>query len=98
MENNKDVRRRKLVENGMMAIGIVGSLATIPQIVKVYHTHTQHVDGHSIITWGSYAIIALLWVAYGIYFRKSAIMITNSLYLVMYFLVVFGIIKNGASW
>jgi hypothetical protein len=79
----------------MIIAGMVSPVATIPQIVKLYATHTQHAPGQSLTTWAVYTGIALLWVVYGMINRQPAILIGNALGTIMYGLVVFGIVVHA---
>ena len=63
----------------MVVIGLVSPFATIPQVIKVFATHTEHAAGQSLITWAVYTVIALLWVAYGIIRRELPLIIGNTL-------------------
>ncbi len=94
MEEN---RKNRMIENGMTFVGLMGSLVTIPQIIKVFITHPAHASALSLATWSGYWIIGALWVAYGVHFKKRAILISNSVYLVMYTLVIIGIATNTKS-
>jgi MtN3 and saliva related transmembrane protein len=82
--------------NEMMVVaGLVSPIATIPQIVKLYATHTEHASGQSLTTWAVYTGIAVLWVIYGLINRQPAILIGNVLGAIMYGLVVLGILAHA---
>ncbi len=94
-----DQKWRIRIEILMTSFGILGSLATIPQIIKVHVTHSHVAHGQSLITWAAYAFICVAWICYGLYFKKMAILITNSLYLFMYMWIVVGIVMHaGLHW
>lgn len=96
MEMEKE-RANRLIETGMTLVGLMGSLVTIPQIIKVFITHPAHASALSLATWGGYWLIGILWIAYGFHFKKKAILISNSVYLLMYTLVIIGITLNTKS-
>lgn len=48
---------KKAVETFMTCMGFIGSIATIPTVIKIWFTHSNHADGQSIITWSFYAIM-----------------------------------------
>ena len=75
----------------------VQPLATLPQISKLYWTHSQHASGQSLITWFVFAIATLLWVVYGFLNRKPAIYVGNIIGLTMNLLMVNGILMH-AGW
>ena len=81
----------------MVVTGIVSPLATLPQISKLYFTHSQHASGQSLVTWSIFSVAALLWVVYGLLNRKAAIYVGNIIGLVMNLLMVNGILLH-AGW
>jgi MtN3 and saliva related transmembrane protein len=81
----------------MVVTGIVQPLATLPQISKLYFTHSHHASGQSLTTWSIFAVATLLWVVYGLLNRKPAIYVGNIIGLVMNLLMVNGILMN-AGW
>ncbi len=75
----------------MLVMGLVSPVATIPQIVKLYFTHSEHAGGLSITTWGMYTMIALLWTIYGLYHQNPTIWVGNGFGFLAYLVVVVGI-------
>ena len=55
----------------MLVMGIVSLMATIPQLYKLFFSHTQHAAGLSLVTWVLHALITLLWAIYGLYHKKT---------------------------
>jgi MtN3 and saliva related transmembrane protein len=83
----------------MVFAGLVSPLATIPQIVKIYATHSQHASGQSLTTWTAYTVLSILWVVYGVINRQIAILVGNALGAIVYAIVVLGIlIKAGITF
>jgi MtN3 and saliva related transmembrane protein len=81
----------------MIVTGIVQPLATLPQIAKLYFTHSQHAAGQSLATWSIFAAATLLWVVYGVLNRNPAIYVGNIIGLIMNLLMVNGILMH-AGW
>jgi MtN3 and saliva related transmembrane protein len=79
----------------MVVAGLVSPLATIPQIIKLYGTHSQHASGQSLVTWAVYTGIALLWVIYGMVNCAPAILVGNGLGAAVYAIMVAGILINA---
>ena len=99
LKQHFDYRLKEMVEAFMIGMVVLGSIATIPTLIKIWYTHHEHASGQSIITWSFYALIALLWLIYGICYRHISIWVTNSVYLVFYILIVIGILRNaGFTW
>ncbi|GGI68538.1 hypothetical protein GCM10007978_02840 [Shewanella hanedai] len=81
----------KRLEPLMLVMGLISPIATLPQLYKLYFSHSEHAAGLSLITWGLYAFIALLWTTYGLYHKNPTIWVGNSLGFIMYMLMVIGI-------
>ncbi len=87
------------IEQIMMFVAVLGPLGTIPQIVKIYFTHTHHVHGLSLSTWVTFSIISILWLFYGLMFRRTALIVANVLYTLVNGAVVVGIlIYSNSPW
>ena len=78
--------------------GILGALTTIPQAIKIWQTHTQHIDGLSLITWGSYFIFASIGLIYGLIIKERPLIIQNAAYTCIYFIVALGILLETTSF
>ena len=92
--NEKNKGRLEFV---FASVGLLGALATIPQVIKVWTAHPEHLQSLSFITWSSYGLIAVIGIAYGIVFKRKAIVITNSAYLVLYTLILAGLLIEAQS-
>jgi uncharacterized protein with PQ loop repeat len=79
----------------MMAMGILGPLATAPQLVKLYFTHSQHAEGLSLSMWVAYTVLSVLWVIYGLVHRTPPIWIGNMLGFGMDAAMVVGILIHA---
>lgn len=84
-------RTLRYFEPFMLIMGVVGPLATLPQLVKVYFTHSQHADGLSSTMWIAYAILAVLWTIYGLVHKSPPIWTGNMLNVIFDTLMVIGI-------
>lgn len=83
----------------MFIIGVVGPLATLPQLVKLYVTHSQHAVGLSMTMWVAYAVLAALWTVYGLVHRSPPIWVGNLLNVILDTAMVIGIrIHAGHTW
>ena len=82
-------------EGFMFLMGIIGPLATAPQLIKLYHTHSHHAHGLSLSTWIAYSLLALLWFLYGLVHKNVPIWVGNSIGLVMDLLMVIGILIHA---
>ncbi|MCL6284588.1 SemiSWEET transporter [Ruegeria sp. 2012CJ41-6] len=88
-------RVMKHFEGFMVFVGVVGPFATLPQLAKLYLTHSQHASGQSLVTWSLYAALSLLWFAYGLMVKKLPIYVGNGISMVLNLLMVVGILIHA---
>ena len=88
---------QKKMERIMLFVAVIGPLGTVPQVVKVFFTHTHLVHGLSLFTWLTFTIISALWLFYGLTFKRTALVVANSLYVVVNGAVVTGILLYSNS-
>lgn len=69
---------------------VVQPLTTIPQVFQVYAT--QNVEGLSLFTWLGYALIGLVFLAYGIKYRLKPIALTQVIWFTLQMSIVVGIL------
>ncbi|MBE1276125.1 SemiSWEET transporter [Enterovibrio baiacu] len=85
----------KALEPLMLAMGLISPLATLPQIYKLYFSHSESAEGLSLVTWLLYTFIASLWTIYGLYHKNPTIWVGNGLGFIMYVAMVIGIIAHA---
>lgn len=78
----------------MLIMGLVSPLATLPQLYKLYFSHSEHAVGLSLTTWLLYSFIAVLWTIYGIYHKNPTIWAGNGLGFMMDIAMVAGIVYH----
>lgn len=81
-------RQHILVDSFAFAAGIVGPAMTIPELYAVFVTHNA--SGISLVTWGGFSILSLIWLTYGAVHKQKAILLSSILGFVMNALVVVG--------
>jgi len=69
---------------------VVQPLTTIPQVIKVYSSHD--VSGLSLFTWLGYALIGLVFLAYGLKYNLKPIIITQIIWFILQMSIVIGIL------
>ena len=84
---------KNFIDKLALFMGIVGPLMTIPQVWKIYYY--QNASGVSAISWVSYLLNAIVWLAYGISHKEKPIIITNAFWIVLEIIVIFGTIIYG---
>jgi len=73
-----------------LVAAVAQPLITIPQVVVVYATHD--VSGLSLFTWLGYALIGLVFLAYGVRYRLKPIALTQIIWFVLQMSIVVGIL------
>lgn len=73
-----------------LVAAVVQPLMTVPQVMQLYTTHDA--SGLSLATWLGYAVIGLVFLAYGIKYRLVPIATTQILWFVLQMSVVIGIL------
>ncbi|HUO50447.1 MAG TPA: PQ-loop domain-containing transporter [Candidatus Paceibacterota bacterium] len=73
--------------------GIVGPLATIPQIVQIYTTHSA--AGVSVATWVMYVLFDTPWIAYAVVHKERPLLLCYVLWVLCNALVAVGAIIYG---
>src|SRR5581483_6482127 len=58
----------RMLDIMVYVVGVVGPLATLPQLIEIYSTHNA--SGVSLTTWGLYAITDIPWVIYAFVHRE----------------------------
>jgi len=76
-----------------LVAAVAQPLTTIPQVIKVYTTH--NVSGLSLFTWLGYALIGLVFLAYGIRYKLKPIALTQVIWFVLQMSIVVGILVYG---
>ena len=68
---------------------VAAPVMTVPQLYKIWSE--KQTSGVSIQTWGTYSLISLLWVVYGVKIKAKPIVLTNGLLLLIDSLIVIGV-------
>jgi uncharacterized protein with PQ loop repeat len=86
---------RSRFDQMMVIAGLISPVATIPQIIKLYATHTEHASGQSLTTWAAYTAISVLWVIYGVMKHELPLVIGNGLGAAVYGIMAIGIVIHA---
>ena len=73
--------------------GIVGPLATIPQVLEIYTTRSA--AGVSFFTWGVYALFDIPWIVYAIVHRERPLLVCYILWFLFNSSVAVGVLLYG---
>lgn len=81
---------QKFIDSLAYVGGVMIPVMTIPQFLKIIQTKSA--ASLSLVSWISYLVGTLFWLIYGISRKETVIVITYSLSVVIYGLVVIAII------
>lgn len=84
---------QKFIDSLAYIGGVMIPIMTIPQLLKIIQTKSA--ASLSLISWVSYLIGVIFWLIYGISRKEKVIIVTYSLSVVIYGLVVIAIIVYG---
>tara|TARA_R110000824_G_scaffold401771_1_gene615653 strand:+ start:342385 stop:342693 length:309 start_codon:yes stop_codon:yes gene_type:complete len=76
-EKEKSKTPRAIIDTFMTLVGAIASVSSIPQILKIWNTHT--VVGISLTTEFLAFFAVIIWFFYGMYIRNKPLMITSGL-------------------
>lgn len=81
----------RALDKVMFAAAFLAPLALLPQTVRIYTEHNA--GGLSLATWIALTVYNGLWTLYGSVHREKAILIANSLVMLLDLVVVAGILQ-----
>lgn len=84
---------KRLMDRLIYIVGIFGPIMTIPQLMKIWIE--KNAVGVSPISWGSYLVIAMFWVIYGIIHEEKPIILTYTVWIVLDIFIVIGTLMYG---
>lgn len=75
----------------MLVFATIEPIATIPQILEVWH---NHIMGVSIITWLFYTLTSCIWLAYGVIKKDKPLIVSGLLWVTSQGMVVIGLLTH----
>ncbi|MBU0598275.1 hypothetical protein KKF61_04790 [Patescibacteria group bacterium] len=81
---------KRFLDKIIYAAGIAGPIITIPQILVIWQK--QDAEGVSLISWGGYLFLSVIWLIYGIAHKEKPIIVMYIANIIAQILVVLGII------
>lgn len=86
-------RLKRLLDRAIYVVAIIGPIMTIPQVWNIWIGH--QVAGISMISWATYLIAALFWLAYAIVHKEKPLIFTNTLWVILDTMIVVGLVIYG---
>ncbi|KKQ72101.1 MAG: hypothetical protein UT33_C0005G0022 [Candidatus Peregrinibacteria bacterium GW2011_GWC2_39_14] len=84
---------KRFLDEAIYVVGILGPVMTLPQVFKVWFEHNA--SGLAPVSWGSYILFNIFWLAYGITHKEKPIIITYTLWILINTFVFIGILLFG---
>ena len=84
---------KRYMDKAIFVMGALGPIMTIPQLFEIWVR--KNASGVSAVSWGSYFIIAIFWLAYGIIHKEKPIIFTYILWIIFDALIVAGALMYG---
>jgi len=81
-------KHKRFIDKAIYFAGILGPIMSIPQIMKVWVERSP--QGISVISYSSYAILDLFWIAYGVVHKEKPIVIVYTLWTLINASIVIG--------
>lgn len=85
-------RKQKItaIDQLMSAAAVIHPLTALPQVIEIYAT--QNVTGVSLWTWLGFMTLGVIFLSYGIVHKIMPFIVTQTLWFVIDFLIVGGIL------
>jgi uncharacterized protein with PQ loop repeat len=93
------IRRKKKVKGEkdnpmdkfMYGVALLAPFMTIPQLIRAWSHDTQ---GISLITWGGFACVSIMWFVYALKHNEKPLMLTHFLLFVLNVSIVVGVLLH----
>jgi uncharacterized protein with PQ loop repeat len=90
-------RRRKVrgekdnaIDKFMYGVALIAPFMTIPQLIRVWSS--DNIEGISLITWGGFACVSVMWFIYALKHNEKPLMLTHFLLFVLNVSIVVGVV------
>mgnify|MGYP001612382710 FL=1 len=84
---------KRLLDKAVYAVGILGPIMTIPQILLIYTN--RDASGGAAISWFMWTLFTIPWILYGLVHRERPIVITYLLWFFTNMIVFIGAVLYG---
>ena len=79
-----------VIDKLMSMAAVIHPLMGVPQVIAIYST--QNVSGISLTTWFGFMTLGLVFLAYGLVHKIKPFVMTQILWFIVDFFVVFGVL------
>jgi len=81
---------KRWLDRIVYAAGILSPIMTIPQAFQIWQT--KDVASLSLVTWGTYTLVSIVWATYGVAHKEKPILIANAFSFLLNGIVTLGIV------
>lgn len=79
-----------VIDDIMIAGGVIGPLSALPQIISIYSS--QDAGQVSLLSWSLFTILSLVGIIYSLVHKEKIILLGYSLYFIVDLFIVVGIL------
>ncbi len=80
----------RILDRFILVLAFIGPLLTLPQVYGVWVE--RQVAGLSLLSWGGYAVLSLIWLTYGIVHHARPLIVSYSIFAVLNTAVAIGVL------
>lgn len=84
---------KRFMDKAIYVIVILGPIMTLPQVFDIWLK--KNAAGISIISWGSYLVFSIFWLAYGMMHKEKPLILANIFWIILNVLIVLGALIYG---
>ncbi len=84
---------KNFLDKAIYFVGMFGPIMSFPQIWKIWYY--KEASGVSALSWSAYMVTASFWIMYGVAHKEKPIIVINSVWIVLEFMIVLGAILYG---
>ncbi len=84
---------KRLMDKLIYVVGIVGPTMAIPQLLEIWIK--KNAASVSLLSWVGFLCVSIFWLTYGLMHKEKPIILSSSLWIFFYSLIVSGIIIYG---
>lgn len=86
-------KQKRILDSLIYIIVFLGPVVTLPQIVNIWVE--KNASGVSAVSWGSYSMISVFWLLYGIAHKEKPIIVSSCIWIVIHSIIATGAILYG---
>ena len=96
LKKRHSARERRFVDRLTLIAAMVGPIATIPQVVKIFVS--SDASSIALSTWIMFDITSAIWIWYAILHRERVILTAQFMWFTVQTMIIVGAIQHGARW